>query len=55
MFSPWLGVRCRFYPSCSDYASEAIAKYGLAKGGYLAVRRLMKCQPFHKGGIDHVP
>lgn len=55
VFSPLLGVRCRFFPSCSDYASEAIAKHGLAKGSWLAVRRLMKCHPFHGGGIDHVP
>lgn len=55
VFSPFLGVRCRFYPSCSDYASAAIVKHGLVKGMALAARRLMKCHPFHEGGIDHVP
>jgi len=46
---------CRFSPTCSAYALEAIEKYGALKGAYLAVRRLLKCHPFHKGGYDPVP
>ena len=53
--SPFLGPACRFYPSCSEYAYEAIDKYGVIKGGYLAVKRLFRCHPFHPGGIDPVP
>ena len=46
--SPFLGKNCRFNPTCSVYASEAITKYGITKGSYLSVRRLMKCHPFSK-------
>ena len=46
---------CRFYPTCSQYALEAIEKYGAIKGGYLALRRILRCNPFHKGGYDPVP
>jgi putative membrane protein insertion efficiency factor len=53
--SPFLGPCCRFYPSCSAYASEAILKYGALKGGAMACRRLLKCHPFHPGGVDPVP
>lgn len=53
--SPLLGRHCRFYPSCSQYAYEAIAKHGMARGSLLAVKRLAKCHPFHPGGVDHVP
>jgi uncharacterized protein len=53
--SPFLGDRCRFYPSCSVYAKTAIEVHGAARGSWLAVRRLVKCQPFHPGGFDHVP
>ncbi|WP_178337709.1 membrane protein insertion efficiency factor YidD [Candidatus Avelusimicrobium facis] len=54
---PLLGPRgvCRFTPTCSQYAQEAIAKYGVCKGGWLAVVRLSKCHPFHPGGYDPVP
>ena len=50
-----LGPRCRFYPSCSNYAIEAIDRHGVTRGGYLAVKRICKCHPFHPGGIDVVP
>jgi hypothetical protein len=53
--SPVLGPACRFYPSCSQYASLAINQYGVAKGSYLAFRRLLRCHPFHPGGFDPVP
>jgi putative membrane protein insertion efficiency factor len=53
--SPLLGQRCRFYPSCSSYAMEAIAKHGTLKGGMLAARRLGRCHPWHPGGVDPVP
>lgn len=53
--SPFLGNNCRFYPSCSSYAQEAIAKHGVVKGIYLAVRRLARCHPWHEGGVDPVP
>lgn len=46
---------CRFYPSCSNYAMEAIAKYGTIKGGWLTVKRITRCHPFHPGGYDPVP
>lgn len=53
--SPLFPPACRFYPTCSDYAYQAIDKHGLAKGGLLAIRRLLKCHPFHEGGYDPVP
>ncbi|MCK4842487.1 MAG: membrane protein insertion efficiency factor YidD [Methylococcales bacterium] len=53
--SPLLVSRCRFYPSCSSYGLEAIQLHGALKGSYLTIRRLLKCHPFHKGGIDSVP
>ena len=54
--SPYTPSRCRFTPTCSAYAYEAIQKYGAVKGAYLALRRLMKCHPFHKGDYyDPVP
>ncbi|MBD9360373.1 membrane protein insertion efficiency factor YidD [Methylomonas sp. MO1] len=53
--SPLLGPRCRFYPSCSSYGLEAIQIHGAFKGSYLTLRRLLKCHPFHEGGIDPVP
>jgi putative membrane protein insertion efficiency factor len=53
--SPLLGPRCRFYPSCSAYALEAVRLHGAARGSWLAVRRLSRCHPFHRGGLDFVP
>ena len=55
LISPLLGQRCRFYPSCSEYASGCIHKHGLLRGGYLAVRRILRCHPFNPGGVDPVP
>ena len=52
---PLLGANCRFYPSCSDYASEAIDRYGAAKVCWLALRRVVRCHPYHPGGCDPVP
>jgi putative membrane protein insertion efficiency factor len=53
--SPFLGQHCRFYPSCSDYAQQAIVEHGVARGSLLAGRRLCKCHPWHAGGFDPVP
>jgi putative membrane protein insertion efficiency factor len=53
--SPYLGQHCRFYPSCSDYAREAVMTHGALKGSLLAGRRLCKCHPWNAGGIDPVP
>jgi uncharacterized protein len=53
--SPFLGNRCRFHPSCSVYAKTAIETHGALRGSWLALRRLVKCQPFHPGGFDYVP
>jgi uncharacterized protein len=53
--SPFLGNNCRFHPSCSHYAQDAIALHGVLKGIYLTLRRIGKCHPWHEGGIDPVP
>jgi uncharacterized protein len=53
--SPLLPPACRFYPTCSEYAMQAIAKHGLLRGGILAAKRLTKCHPMHAGGFDPVP
>lgn len=53
--SGWLGGQCRFYPSCSHYAEEAVRAHGAIKGSALAVWRIARCGPFTAGGVDHVP
>jgi len=53
--SPLIGPSCRFHPSCSVYAEEALAQHGLLRGGWLAARRLCRCGPWHPGGFDPVP
>ena len=53
--SPFLGPSCRFYPSCSEYAVEAVREHGALKGSALTAVRLCKCHPFHAGGVDPVP
>ena len=53
--SPMTPPTCRFYPTCSEYTKEAIEVYGAFKGGYMGVKRILKCHPFHEGGFDPVP
>lgn len=55
VISPLIGQNCRFYPSCSCYAHDALITHGLAKGALLTVKRIVKCHPLHPGGIDYVP
>ena len=53
--SPLYPPRCRYIPTCSQYALEAVEKYGAVKGTFLATKRILRCNPFHKGGYDPVP
>ncbi|MEH6557624.1 MAG: membrane protein insertion efficiency factor YidD [Oceanicoccus sp.] len=55
LISPLMASHCRFHPSCSSYAIQAIERYGAFKGSWLAIKRLLRCHPFHPGGYDPVP
>jgi putative membrane protein insertion efficiency factor len=55
LVSPMLGQNCRFYPSCSSYAIEAVQVHGAARGSWLALRRVCRCHPWNEGGVDPVP
>jgi putative membrane protein insertion efficiency factor len=55
LVSPLLGQNCRFHPTCSSYAIEALRVHGATHGGWLAIRRVTRCHPFHEGGFDPVP
>ena len=55
LISPVLPASCRFHPSCSEYARQAVSKHGAGKGSWLSLRRLGRCHPFHRGGYDPVP
>ncbi|MBE4908397.1 membrane protein insertion efficiency factor YidD [Bacillus luteolus] len=55
VISPLKPPTCRFYPTCSHYGLEAVKRFGAIKGGWLTIKRISKCHPFHPGGIDNVP
>lgn len=55
LFSPWVGCHCRFNPTCSQFAMDALERHGCIKGLYLSTKRLLSCHPWHAGGYDPVP
>ena len=55
LLTPFIGARCRFHPTCSDYALQVVALHGPLKGSWLALRRLLRCHPFSSGGYDPAP
>ena len=55
LVSPWVGGSCRYWPTCSEYAREAVERHGAAKGGWMMVARLARCHPYGRGGVDPVP
>lgn len=55
LLSPYFGSQCRFSPTCSHYSMQALEKHGAIKGAYLTIRRLLRCNPWHRGGFDPVP
>lgn len=55
VLSPWVGMHCRYHPTCSAYALDALAKHGALRGGWLAARRIARCHPWGGSGVDEVP
>lgn len=55
LISPFIGRHCRYYPTCSSYMMQAVKKYGLLKGGWMGIKRIGRCSPWHPGGHDPVP
>ena len=55
LLSPFFGQQCRFYPTCSSYAKEAVERHGALRGGWLGLKRILRCNPWHAGGVDEVP
>ena len=55
VLSPWVGFNCRYHPTCSAYALEALERHGALRGGWLSLRRILRCNPFGGSGIDNVP